>query len=150
MLRSLTAAAFLAAFLLHAGATPAGADCHPVPVTPNTPTGVAGCPGYGEGIASWYGSGGPGSGVAMNDCTWGIRHTVGCGYVRVTALDTGRSIIAPVVDFCDCYTGTSRERLVDLQPGALAALGLDPARGLYPVRVEPAAGFLPDTALPGG
>jgi len=49
--------------------------------------------------------------------------------------------------FCDCYTGTRDQRLVDLDPVTLAALGLDPSKGLYPVRVTPVGGALPDTAM---
>jgi hypothetical protein len=119
---------------------------------------MAGCVRWGDGIASHYG---PGGGVAMNFCTWTLRHTEGCGWVRITSHDTGRTVTAPVVDFCDCYTGSADERIVDLQYGVLAALGLTPARGLYPVTVEPAgvgpsqdqmqtrsSSMLPDTALP--
>ena len=54
---------------------------------------------------------------------------------------------------------SSRERIVDLQYGVVAALGLPMSQGLYPVTVQPATGSsappattawptLPDTALP--
>jgi len=49
--------------------------------------------------------------------------------------------------FCDCYTGEREQRLVDLDPSTLRALGLDPSQGLFPVRVTPVAGALPDTAM---
>jgi hypothetical protein len=129
-------------------------------VTANTPTGIAGCERLGVGIASHYG---PGDGVAMNFCTWALRHISGCGSVTITSLDTGLSVTAPVIDFCDCYTGTSRERIVDLQYGVLMALGLENeqtifegvTRGLYEVEVsrgaisastqQPVVGELPDT-----
>lgn len=51
------------------------------------------------------------------------------------------------------YTGTPDERIVDLDAATLAALGLDPSQGLFPVVVEPVAGsldpppVLPDTAM---
>lgn len=108
--------------------------CYAEPVTPNTPTGIAGCVRWGKGIASHYG---PGAGVAMNFCTWTHRHTNGCGSVRITSVDTGITVIAPVIDFCDCYTTTSDERIVDLQWGVVASLGLSTSQGLYKVEVWP-------------
>jgi len=112
-----------------------GKGCHPEPVTANTPSGIAGCIQWGEGKASYYTP--TGNGVAMNYCTWVLRHTQGCGSVSITSLDTGVTVTAPVVDFCDCYWTTDR-RLVDLQGGVVHALGLDPNRGIWRVRVEPA------------
>ena len=83
----------------------------------------------------------------MNFCTWELRHSDGCGVVRVTSLDTGAELVVPVVDFCDCYTGTPDERVVDLQYGVVRALGLDLDRGLYPVRVNRVpVPMIPDTA----
>lgn len=139
----------LGAILVAALATPAPAvACGTIPVGPNTPTGIAGCVRWGEGIASWYASGGPGLGVAMNYCTWSVRHRHGCGYVTITSLDTGLTVTAPVVDFCDCYTGTDDERIADLQPNTVLALGLNFSRGLYRVDVQPGAPpTLPDTAM---
>lgn len=120
--------------------------CESEPITANTPTGIAGCWREGEGIASHYG---PGNGVAMNFCTWERRHNTGCGTVTIRSLDTGAEVVVPVVDFCDCYTGTGMERIVDLQYGVVEALGLDPVRGLYPVYVfrEAIVPTLPDTAV---
>lgn len=106
--------------------------CRPEPIGPNTPTGIAGCEVFGRGIASHYG---PGLGVAMNFCTWERRYETGCGSVRIRSLDTGLSVVAAVVDFCDCYTGTANERIVDLQWGLLDLLGLHHSRGLYQVEV---------------
>jgi hypothetical protein len=112
-------------------------DCRSEPITPETPTGIAGCEVFGEGIASHYG---PGDGVAMNFCTFALRTTQGCGFVEITSIQTGRTVVAPVVDFGDLYTGTPDQRIVDLQYGVVAALGLDLSRGLYEVVVWPAQG----------
>lgn len=111
--------------------------CAPTPVTANTPTGVAGCEAWGGGTASMYG---PGNGAAHNACTWTRRHTVGCGSVRITAVDTGKTVVVPLVDYCDCYLGdadTSNDRLIDLQYGVVDALGLNRSRGLWHVIVTP-------------
>lgn len=116
---------------------PVKAGCYPVPVTPDTPTGIAGCERWGAGTASEYG---PGFGAATNWCTWQLRHSSGCGWVTITSGQTGLSVNAPVIDYCDCFTGTADERIVDLQYGAVAALALDQAIGLWPVTVYPASG----------
>ena len=111
--------------------TPSGrTGCRSIPVTSNTPTGIAGCEVWGAGIASHYG---PGNGVARNNCIWPWNN---CGSVRITSLQTGISVIVPVTMYCDCYTGTSNERIVDLQYGVLQMLGLDYGRGLYEVVVS--------------
>jgi hypothetical protein len=107
--------------------------CRPEPITPNTPTGIAGCVRWGQGTASHYG---PGGGVAMNFCTWTLRHSAGCGWVTVTSSQSGLSVTVPVVDFCDCYTGTPDERIIDLQYDVVAALGLSLSTGLYEVTVS--------------
>jgi hypothetical protein len=107
--------------------------CYSVPITPNTPTGIAGCTRWGAGVASHYG---PGSGVAMNFCTWTLRHTQGCGWVSVVSSLTGLATVVPVVDFCDCYTGTPDERIIDLQYDVVAQLGLSLSTGLYEVTVS--------------
>lgn len=128
--------------------------CYAVPISSNTPTGIAGCQVWGDGIASEYG---PGDGVATNWCTWKVRMTIGCGTVTITAKQTGRSVTVPVVDFGDLYTGTPKQRIVDLQFGVVAALGLDQSAGLWPVSVArgpdplavPAGQVrVPDTAMP--
>lgn len=80
----------------------------------------------------------------MNFCTWERRHSSGCGSVTITAADTGRTATAPVIDFCDCYTGTTQERIVDLQYGVVQALGLSLSQGLYMVTVWPIDGTGPE------
>lgn len=112
-----------------------------------------------DGWASHYG---PGTGVAMHFCTWVRRHSDGCGWVRIRSADTGLTVIAPVIDWCYCVVPESAHprRIVDLQWGVLAALGLpdpahpDPAnpdRGLYQVSVtrggQPEPLSVPDTAM---
>jgi hypothetical protein len=113
------------------------------------PTGWEGCTVYGTGLASHY----EGPGVARNDC---LYPWTACEPIRITSLTTGRSIVVTPVMFCDCYHGTGDERLVDLDPTAVRALGLDWSTGLYPVRVEPAGRHghvegnqpaIPDTAM---
>jgi hypothetical protein len=113
---------------------PLGAEgCHDVPITENTPSGIAGCIQWGKGTASFYTA--TGIGAAMNFCTWTLRHEAGCGTVKVTSLDTGLSVRIPVVDFCDCYWTTDR-RIIDLQGGVLGLLGLNPPQGLWKVEVS--------------
>lgn len=107
-----------------------------------TPTVQAGS--VQTGTASWYG---PGDGVATQWCTWTLRHSQGCGYLAIQSIDTGITVVAPVIDWCQCYRGTPQERIVDLQLGVVSALGLDPSRGLYQVITWPSGLEIPDTAM---
>ena len=86
------------------------------------------------GIASMW----AGPGAATHDCVWPWTD---CAPRRVTSLDTGLSIVVTPTMYCDCYTGYTgphgeTERLIDLDPSQVAALGLDPSSGLWRVTVE--------------
>lgn len=131
--------AMLAALLLLALPAPAAAACRELaePWPAWSTTGVVGCTVYGDGQASTWG----GPGVARNDCEWPWTD---CAPIRVTSLLTGRSVVVTPTMWCDCWLGLGpgetgpageRPRLVDLGPGARAALGL--GVGLHDVRVEP-------------
>jgi hypothetical protein len=115
--------------------------CHAIPVTASTPTGIARCAVYGEGIASEW----SGPGIARNDCLYPWTH---CQTIAIQSLTTGLTIIVTPRMFGDLYTGTPRQRIVDLDPAAVRALGLDESAGLWPVRVTAvdASTGLPDTS----
>lgn len=104
---------------------------------------MAGCSTYGSGWASWW----SGPGVARNDCVWPWND---CTPITITSHDTGLSVTVTPTMYGDLYTGTPNQRLVDLDPSTLKALGLwgERDRGLFRVTVEPASPMLPDTALP--
>ena len=109
---------------------PPYAGCHRIDVVPETqPSGWAGCEVYGSGIASHW----SGPGVARNDCEF---PWTGCATIVITSDETGRSVTVQPTMFCDCYIARDygeTSRIVDLDPATLAALGLDPDLGLYPV-----------------
>jgi hypothetical protein len=139
------------AVVLLAVPSPATASCHPIPVTWYSPTGVAGCEIYGEGIASTW----PGPGAARNDCLWPWHD---CQPIAVQSLQTGVTIIVTPTMYGDLYLGDNNprnDRIVDLGPAMVEALGLDLGGGLWPVSVTPVDGSgqflsspaLPDTAL---
>lgn len=102
------------------------------------------------GMAGWASHYGPGHGVAMPFCTWTLRHATGCGWVRIISDETGLMVEAPVIDYCLCHVEPSAhpDRIVDLQYGVVAALGLPLAQGMYPVRLWLIDGpVVPDTAM---
>lgn len=119
----------------------ARAGCTPEPASQWAPAGVAGCElgGPTDGIASTWG----GSSAAANWCVYPFTD---CTPIRVESLVTGRSIEVTPAMYCHCYWLTDR-RLVDLTTDQVLALGLDPAAGLFAVRVTPLRDALPDTAM---
>jgi hypothetical protein len=99
-----------------------------------------------EGIASEWG----GPGAATHDCRFPWKD---CAPRAVQSLDTGIVIIVKPQMYCDCFVGREgpngeTQRLIDLDPSQVHALGLDPAAGLFRVRVWFTSGQpLPDTAM---
>lgn len=84
------------------------------------------------GIASWYGASGM---IAAAGPV--LRRALGPSWrgQRVRVCVSGRCIRVVLADWCQCYKGTRRERLLDLSDDAfrrLAAL----SRGLVRVQVE--------------
>ena len=55
--------------------------------------------------------------------------------IRVENLKNGKTIVAWVVDWCQCRGQTDNEKLVDLSPAAFTALGVDLNMGVQRVRV---------------
>jgi hypothetical protein len=81
------------------------------------------------GTASWWASFGPGIYAALPGYVAGTHVTI-----RIWSGEL--YVDAPVITSCQCFVGTPDERIVDVSPGILRALGLDPGRGLYPVAIE--------------
>jgi rare lipoprotein A (peptidoglycan hydrolase) len=55
--------------------------------------------------------------------------------IRVENLKNGKTIVAWVVDWCQCRGQTDNEKLVDLSPAAFTALGVGLYMGVQRVRV---------------
>lgn len=125
--------------------SPIYAGCRPEPASQWAPAGYVCDPHYGIGTAStWQG---PGS--AVNSCSYPWTD---CQTIAVQSLDTGLVIVTRPTMYCHCWVGVTgpngeTERLVDLGPELVAALGL-PGPGLYDVKVWPVT-TLPDTAYGG-
>lgn len=145
----LAAVELVLALLLVAPAPVLARDCRPEPASQWAPAGWVCEPRFGVGTASTY----AGPHAATNWCTWPWTD---CRPVAVTSLDTGIRIVVTPAMWCHCYVRApgpngERERLIDLAPSHVAALGL-PGPSLYDVLVEPYRGelgpVLPDTAVP--
>ena len=89
-------------------------------------------PSARTGTASWFAA--PAGTAAAGPA---LRRLLGKDWrgqrVRVTAGD--RSVVVALTDWCQCYRGEDRERIIDLSRSAFAALA-DPSRGLVRVTVE--------------
>ena len=83
-------------------------------------------------IASWFAA--PAGTAAAGPA---LRRLLGKDWrgqrVRVTA--GNRSVVVALTDWCQCYRGEDRERIIDLSRSAFAALA-DPSRGLVRVTVD--------------
>lgn len=91
---------------------------------------AAGDTGARTGTASWYAYR-PGHAAAGP----ALRRMLGPGWrgKTVTVRANGRSVRVRLTDWCQCYSGTAAERIIDLDVRAFSRLA-NPSRGL--VRVE--------------
>lgn len=93
-------------------------------------------PVVSRGTASWYAADGLIAAAGPE-----LRHALGSDWrgsvVRVVAGD--RSVSVKVTDWCQCYKGERRERLIDLSAGAFAELA-PLAVGLVDVGIQLAPG----------
>lgn len=55
--------------------------------------------------------------------------------VLVRSARTGKQAIVWIVDWCQCYAGGGRERLIDLAPAVWNKLGIDLGRGVTEVTI---------------
>lgn len=91
--------------------------------------------GLTEGVASYY-EGSRGfhgiAHIAVQDGRWTgrINRTI-----EVCVRGHGCHTL-PVVDYCQCYRGTDKERIVDLSIEAVRLFNLDTSRGIWPVTLR--------------
>lgn len=84
----------------------------------------------GEKPTLFYAAAGPAL-RALKDFRWGKQPY----RIIVENLKNGKSIVAWVVDWCQCRGQTGNEKLVDLSPAAFVALGIPLRNGVQRVRV---------------
>ena len=84
----------------------------------------------GERPTLFYAAAGPAL-RAIKNFKWGKKPY----RIRVENLKNGKTIVAWVVDWCQCRGQTGNEKLVDLSPAAFTALGLGLNMGVQRVRV---------------
>lgn len=88
------------------------------------------------GRASWYrGSRGFGGTrhAAQNDARWTGKVD---DVVKVCVVSSGRCAKVKVVDYCQCFVGSKKERLIDLSIETVRKLRLDPDDGIWTVTVS--------------
>ena len=118
--------AILAAAILTPGANTGSGPLAPATHEPTAK------PSARTGTASWFAA--PAGTAAAGPA---LRRLLGKDWrgqrVRVTAGD--RSVVVALTDWCQCYRGEDRERIIDLSRSAFAALA-DPSRGVVRVAVS--------------
>jgi len=107
------------------GRSPAPTASPTAAVPPVGPT-----PSPVSGTASWYDDG-PGLYAAVSSWTWGDERYD----LRVCGVDWGVCVTVTVRDFCQCYVGTSMERVIDLSPDAFRKLA-PLSHGLVTVTIQ--------------
>lgn len=155
------------AVLVAAGYFPAAGDPPPTqevaPAGPPTPVLAWSL----AGTSTWYGStshyGAPTVAWYTRQSRWGapvifyaaagpkLREAIGDQNpyhehypVLVRNPKTGKTIIAVIVDWCQCSKGKPREKLIDLSPAAFEALGVPLTRGIQKVIVSQFAADQPE------
>lgn len=104
----------------------------PTSVAPGRTAAPAAAVTVPRGTASWYRAAGLVAAAGPD-----LRRWLGPGWrgERIRVVAGGRSVVVRIVDWCQCYRGEPRERLIDL--GDEAFVELAPlAVGLVRVRVE--------------
>lgn len=83
---------------------------------------------YSRAGVKYYAAAGPALRAVKN-----FRYGMNPYPIRITNLKTGRSVVALVVDWCEC---PAKNRIVDLAPALFKELGVDLSVGLQKVSIE--------------